>query len=789
MMSRGKWAVLALMGLAGVFLLAWQNANDSRFIETNILALIPEGERPPAVEQAVHTISERIEKRHILLIENVSEIEAIRAAAQTAKLMRQSGLYDRIQEKTDAQTYQDVARFYFPHRYRLLSRDLAKTFDEGQQAYLVENVIREIYNPSSVAVGQLKNDPFLLFGRFLNTLNSKEGTPFKLVDGYLVLQSASKSYVLLSANITDSPFDIGNQQKIITLKEDIERTLGPDTSVLYAGVIEHVIAGVTQGKKEMRFVGGISIAGLVLLLAVVFRSPMPLVCSLFSVGLGVSVGFAVCIAIYGNIHLITLVAGASLIGISVDYALHFFADMFRDQSEWNAEQALSHIGPGITLGLITSLFGFSAMFFASLPGLVQLAIFSSAGLLTAYLTVVLFYPFIVRKQSVKQRPTRLWGAIEIWLARWRRLAPKQSLFAVGLIIATGAVVNFYIEPTEDVRLLQKPDPRIVETENRIKALTGQNLALQFFLITGPTHEEVREHEEVLLNRLQGLPDAVRPIGWHAVSDFLPSLKRQDENLARVRTLTEGERPAIDRLQEQIGLSDEVVTAFRKDVMSSPPLMFEDWQKANVFPDIASLWLPSLTLPDGTQAMGSVVMLNGIRDISAMQQIALELDHVQFVDNIADISTILRDYHGHAQSLLVAAYAMILLLLAFRYGAIGALYVIAPPLAAAAFTVIALYMLGEAYNLFNIVGLILVLAIGIDYTLFMREARDASTSTMAAIFMSAASTILTFGLLAFSSMPALHSFGLTVGVGIVVALVLAPLAGLSLVVDHNDREEA
>lgn len=785
---RGICAVLTVLVLSGVFLLSWRNADDNRLIETNILALIPEGERPPAVGQAVNIMSERIERRHILLVENTSEAEAIKAAARTVKLMRQSGLYDRIQGKANTQSYQDIARFYFPYRYRLLSPDLARTLDEGRQTDLIEETVRELYRPASVAAGQLKNDPFLLLGRFLGELKPGGSGAFKLVDGYLTLQDAGKSYVLLSANMTASPFEIANQQKIAALKEDIKQALGPDTAVLYAGVIEHVITGVAQGKKEMQLVGGISLIGLVLLLVIVFRSAMPLICSLFSVSLGVATGFAICVAIYGNIHLITLVAGASLIGISVDYALHFFADMFRGQRGWSAEQTLRHIGPGITLGLLTSLFGFSALFFAPLPGLVQLAIFSSSGLLAAYLAVVLFYPFIVRTPNAAQCPVGLWKVVETWLGRWRTLNPKHSLIVVGSIIAVGAGVNLYIEPTADVRLLQKSDRHVVEVENRIKALTGQNLALQFFLITGPTHEYVRVQEEALLKRLQALPDTARPAGWHAISDFLPSLQQQDENLARVRRLADGEAAAIDKLQERIGLSNDVVKAFRKDLESVPPLTFEAWRKANPFPDIASLWLSDLTLPDGSQAMGSVVMLNAVRDIAALQHLAQGLDHVLFVDNVADISSILRDYHGQAQSLLVAAYAVMLLLLALRYGAVGALYVMLPPLAAAAFAVIALYLLGEAYNLFNIVGLILVLAIGIDYTLFVREARNASASTMVAILMSAGSTMLAFGLLAFSSMPALHSFGLTVGIGIVVALILAPLAGLSSAVDHFDGKE-
>ena len=76
------------------------------------------------------------------------------------------------------------------------------------------------------------------------------------------------------------------------------------------------------------------------------------------------------------------------------------------------------------------------------------------------------------------------------------------------------------------------------------------------------------------------------------------------------------------------------------------------------------------------------------------------------------------------------------------------------------------------------GFILVLGIGIDYTLFYRDARRAKPSTMLSIFLSMSSTVLAFGLLSFSSILAIHSFGITVLIGITIAFLLAPMAGTS-----------
>ena len=74
---------------------------------------------------------------------------------------------------------------------------------------------------------------------------------------------------------------------------------------------------------------------------------------------------------------------------------------------------------------------------------------------------------------------------------------------------------------------------------------------------------------------------------------------------------------------------------------------------------------------------------------------------------------------------------------------------------------------------------MVLGIGIDYTLFFAENRHVdqqqTRSTLLSISLSAATTLLSFGLLALSDTLAIHSFGITVLTGIIVAWLLAPMS--------------
>ena len=85
--------------------------------------------------------------------------------------------------------------------------------------------------------------------------------------------------------------------------------------------------------------------------------------------------------------------------------------------------------------------------------------------------------------------------------------------------------------------------------------------------------------------------------------------------------------------------------------------------------------------------------------------------------------------------------------------------------------------GVAFTFFNAMALVLVLSIGIDYSVFCRETSGARKPvTMLAIVLAALSTILSFGMLSMSQVFAVHAFGITMLIGIFFAFLFAPAAG-------------
>jgi predicted exporter len=168
-----------------------------------------------------------------------------------------------------------------------------------------------------------------------------------------------------------------------------------------------------------------------------------------------------------------------------------------------------------------------------------------------------------------------------------------------------------------------------------------------------------------------------------------------------------------------------------------------------------------------------VMPQGARQLAALQA-AADLPGVTFVDKAGSVSALFRGYRQSGGVWLFGALVLVYGVLCLRYGARTGAAMLVPTLLAMALALACFGYLGAPLTLFNLMGLMLVLGVGVNYSIFLREGGERAPTTLAGVLLSAATTLLSFGLLAFSSMPALASFGLTLLIGIGIAVLLAPM---------------
>jgi predicted exporter len=775
--------IFSILWVAGVCALSgWlvMSASGGAMINADLLALLPKAERDPMVNDAASRVNRRFERRLAMLVGAPTFETAKNAARRVYENLTASGQFRHLRLKQGGDLIEQMISFYAPLRFQLLGDVERSHLLAGDVAAFERTILKRYYSPqSTLSSGIIENDPLLLLPSFLEQGAARTIGRSALKDGYLTATSDGKIYIVLLGDLSDSPFSISLQRKLMPVLDKFQSDLPdkfPGATFQMAGVLPHAAAGTDSAFDETTTVGLGSFLGIILLLFVIFRSPRPLVLSIVSIGLGCLGGFAACIAIFGEIHLLTLVFGASLVGISVDYSLHYFCERYRFKADWSPISALRHIMPGITLGLITSVIGFAGLFFAPFPGMQGMAVFSSVGLGIAFGCVVFCYPNFSQSlaRPVLEQPLhwmRVYGAF--W-ARDRNWRTWSAIIVFTLLAILGCL---RLDARDDIRLLQTPDPGVVAEERKVQALMGQNLASQYFLVEGRDETEFLEGLEDLSEKLLALQHQGRLAGHITISNFIASPRRQKENQALLTPLIVGDQTTLRRIARQIGLPartrDAYAAAFR-EATRAPPLGLKQWLSDPVSRPYRDLWL-------GRTARGviGITGLRGVSDLEALREIANAQPRVSFIDPAGEISDLFGQYRRQTTWLTLLSYGVVLLILLMRYGIRGGLLVMAVPVIAATTSLSVIGLLGEPINLFNIMALLLVLGIGVDYALFYRETGMEHPSTLLAIALSSITTVLAFGLLALSKTNAIHSFGLTILVGILTAFVFSPMAGWKL----------
>ena len=746
-------------------------------INADLLALLPQTERDPVIHDAVGRVNKRFERRVAMLVGATEFATAKEAAKHVYKNLTETRQFHDLRLEQDRDLVQRMISFYAPLRFQLLGNVERTQLLAGDVPAFERTILMRYYYPQSkINSGLIENDPFLLLPSFLEQGAVQTTGRAQIKDGYLTVRSDDKSYIVIMGELSGSPFSYTLQQKLMPLLDKLRSELPrkfPGGTFLMAGVLPHAAAGTDSALDETSTVGLGSLLGIILLLTVIFRSLRPLALTLIAVGLGCLGGFAACIAVFGEIHLLTLVFGASLVGISVDYSLHFFCERYRFAADWSPSSALHHILPGITLGLITSVIGFAGLFFAPFPGMQGMAVFSSVGLGVAYGCVVICYPNFTRNLARPgfERPLdwmRAYGAL------WRLDRDWRAWAAVAILAILAVFGCLRLHASDDVRLLQTPDSGVATEEMRIQALLGQNLASQYFLVEGRDEADFLERLEGLTEKLHTLRKNGQLGGYMTISDFIASPRRQKENRALLTPLIVGQQTTLGRIARQVGLPDitsnAYEAAFRKS-KRTPPVGLKQWISDPVSGPYRGLWL-------GRTARGiiGITGLRGVSDLGELHKIADSDPQLTLVDPAGEFSDLFGQYRRQTTWLTIISYGVVTLILLLRYGIVGGLLVMAIPVIAAAASLSVLGLLGEPINLFNIMALLLVLGIGVDYALFYRETGTEHPATLLAIALSSVTTLLAFGLLALSRTTAIHSFGLTILVGVFMAFVLSPMAG-------------
>lgn len=746
------WGIACLI-LLGVLLSLLPQAR----LNSSVLAMLPKqtlGAIPPSLNDG---FMQRLDRQLVWLVSPGKKADP-QVARSWLSLLQKSQALAEVKGPMDADSQQAWGAFFWQHRNGLIDSDTRARLQNGGEAQ-AQWILSQLYSAfSGVSGKELQNDPLMLM-RGSQLAMAKNGQRLRLMDGWLVAQDEQGNYwYLLHGELAGSSFDMQQTHQLVTTLNTLEGELKaqyPQAQLLSRGTMFYSDYASQQAKRDVSTLGVATLFGVILLIVAVFRSLRPLLLCLISIGIGALAGTVITLLIFGELHLMTLVMSMSIIGISADYTLYYLTERMVHGAETSPWQSLSKVRNALLLALLTTVAAYLIMMLAPFPGIRQMAVFAAVGLSASCLTVIFWHPWLCRGLPVRPVPAMV--LMLRWLAAWRR----NKKLSVGLPVALAlfslaGLATLRVD--DDISQLQALPQQILAQEKAITALTGQNVDQKWFVVYGKSAQQTLERLELFTPALEQAKKEGWLGGYRTIA--LNSLTRQQQDL----TLLKDAAPAVAKALQNAGMT--TVNA----ELNAMPVTVDAWLASPASEGWRLLWI---TLADGES--GVLVPVEGVKNSAALNTLSTQYTGVAWVDRKSSFDELFALYRHILTGLLLVALAVIGCGAVVRLGWRKGLTSLVPSVLSLGCGLAVLSLSGHAVNLFSLLALVLVLGIGINYTLFFSNPRGTPLTSFLAITLAMLTTLLTLGMLVFSATQAISSFGIVLVSGIFTAFLLSPLA--------------
>jgi len=589
---------------------------------------------------------------------------------------------------------------------------------------------------------------------------------------------------------TKSSGDLKFARHILQVTDDVLRQgiqthlggVGPDkpiSRVILAGGYRNSVERSGQVKDDMLSSIGISFGILSLIIVVFFRSFRALFCVLIPVAVGIAWTGGVVALTVGYVNLITAFIFAILLGLGIDFGVHFFA---RYREEYAAGlspveamvQTHQHCGSASILAAVTTATAFATLSIADFRGFSQFGGVAAVGVILSLLSVfIVFTALVFAIESFA--PMKLLG---YKVARDGGQPTNQKPFPLGgrFVIAALAlgVVSFSfadrIEFELDMNKLMHKEKVRPEYQ---KVTYGTTKSSAPAVIFARDDQEARS----LHDQLTAMADSADGKNILKEHQSLFALIPQDQ-AEKVRWV----KKICRKLKRKVKLfegdprdgADEILK--RCDPQTFGVADLPDWIRAKFTDKTGKVGEFIFIAPKGTYSDGKTAL--AFRDqLMKLKGTAGKPPTVSGKPIVwADVITAM---HVDGKKTTIAAFVAVFLLLLLFERSVVALGLILLPLGlGVAYTVGLMALLGMKVNFFNMLALPTIIGMGVDDGVHIYHrykelgpgsARYVVRSTGMAVVLTSLTTSVGFGSLLAANLFGLNSLGLLSIIAITMAL--------------------
>lgn len=627
----------------------------------------------------------------------------------------------------------EIAKFYFDHRYVFQPPAYLNSTEQ-----INDFVTDSVYSPfGGISGDEILYDPYMITrSNISNFSNNKFNIDSQ---GFIFIKKDNQVWYFVRA-ILEPEFSVLDRQNLYDFSLKWKEQLANDGIELnYTGAMFFAENSTRSSVKDMTLITIISSICLLIILYTVFRSYLSITTSFLVLSFSLFMGFMAVLLFWSYIHVISLALGASLIGICFDYILHMLMHRGFDNNKCSWFDSIKNIRVPLLFSLLTSVIAYLIMPMTDLIVLKQLSVFAIVSLISTYICVY----FGVSRIVINKAKVPIF--IEQIISKLDSIKSKYDkvfyVFFVTLWVLLGLITYYvfiYVNVDDDVSSMQRKDQFLVTQEKLIRNILLDDQQIAWYVISENSLEKTYEHCESIVSSIPQIlnKNAVLPCL------YVPSRQTQIKN--------------SQTYQNNWSLLKSTYHNFDIEL---------NREKSGVdHPNLIELNSDPFNLNSIFNENSMIIRVDQNNEL--VNNLLSNDPKVYKINQREEWSNAFALYHERMNVILIITVVLSTLIC----GIIMKKYVIRNyflPITFGLFlSMVANYFITGYFNLFTTIACFMVIGLGTDYCIFLYNAEhNRKKQTLINVLIAWFTTECAIGLLPFSQIRIISSFGIVAAVGL------------------------
>ncbi len=647
----------------------------------------------------------------------------------------------------------------------------------GNAVKVLESNYRQLISPAGVVVKRIiVKDPLGFSFLALQKLQQLQyDDNFELYDGYIMTKDHRHLVFFISP--VYPPSETGNNSIFVEQLDVLIKSLlqhHPQLQVSYFGAPVVAVGNAQQLKRDSMITVSLVVVFLAIFLVGFFRKKRVPILIFIPVLFGAIFSLCCIYLIKGSISILAIAAGSVILGIAVNYSLHFLSHLKHTQ---NIKVVIQDLVRPMTIGSATTVVAFFCLQFANAAVLRDVGLFAGFSLIGAALCSLIFLPHFIKENlfPTLQR--------ENWIERFSFSAFESNRYvALIILLATPVFLYFAQDVTfnSDMSKLNFMRSDTQEAQRRLETINKSSLTSVYVVSSAKDLQTALIKNEQVSPVLKRLKDQKSINKYSSVSTFLIS-----DSLQRVRIQKWNDYWTVERKNNLIKIIQEkgAELKFSAQVIENfKNLLSKDFTVGDttVTNQIRSAFFDDYIIEKNNDV--TVISLANVNPenknllYDALKTTPVHAFDRQMLTNLF-VEYVNADFNFIVTFTAVLVFCALLLL----YGRIELTLITFVPMLITWIWILGIMALvGIEFNIINIMVSTFIFGLGDDYSIFTMDGllqeykvgKKNIASIRTSIFLSAVTTIAGLGVLIFAQHPALRSIAAISIIGIACVFIMS-----------------